>query len=176
VFRLEPAGSQYTETILHRFTGNDDGESPYGNLLFGANGALYGTTYAGTGSSYLGTVFKLTPKGSRYAEQILYAFKPGTDAGFGPSGGLIADKNGALYGTAYWGGPQKEGLIFKLTPSTSGYSERILWGFAFGRGGEHPDGGLIADAAGALYGTTESGGLSGADCPGSCGTIFKLIP
>jgi uncharacterized repeat protein (TIGR03803 family) len=175
VFRLEPAGSQYTETVIHRFTGNDDGESPTGSLIFDAGGALYGTTETGTGTTSLGTVFKLTPKGSGYFEVLPHVFQPKTD-GFGPTGGLIADKHGALYGTTYWGGARQGGIIFKLTPSASGYRERIVWNFAFGGRGGHPDGGLIADATGALYGTTPFGGHSLPECPGSCGTVFKLIP
>ncbi len=60
VFELKPSGKQYRENILYSFGSGSDGEYPYGGLLFGAHGVLYGTTYGG-GSSNDGTVFSLTP-------------------------------------------------------------------------------------------------------------------
>jgi len=111
---------------------------------------------------------------------ILYDFRGQTD-GQAPSGALIADSSGSLYGETESGGGVMScndtcGTVFKLTKhrSQSGpsYSESILYSFRGGSDGMYPTGGLIADAKGALYGVTNSGG---ALC-GGCGTVFKLTP
>jgi uncharacterized repeat protein (TIGR03803 family) len=63
VFKLAPPASPdgaWTETVLHNFTGGDDGADPVGGLVIGDNGVLYGTTSAG-GASQAGTVFALKP-------------------------------------------------------------------------------------------------------------------
>lgn len=57
VFELTSSG---TETILHTFGGNPDGEAPWGGLVFDKSGNLCGTTFSGGANGY-GTVFKLTP-------------------------------------------------------------------------------------------------------------------
>ncbi len=105
---------------------------------------------------------------------VVYAFRGGHD-GAGPGGALVMDASGAIYGITGGGGEDACyngcGTVFKLTPSGSGYTERILFRFHGGSNGESPDGGLIVDSAGALYGTT-LGGSSG--CPPSCGTVYKL--
>jgi len=107
---------------------------------------------------------------------VLYAFRGGHD-GAGPGGALVMDASGAIYGLAGGGGVTACyhgcGTVFKLTPSRSAYKERILYRFLGGSDGESPDGGLIMDAGGALYGTTV-GGSSG--CPPSCGTVYSLAP
>ena len=114
-------------------------------------------------------------------EQILYRFT-GPD-GANPRGVLIADASGALYGTTEFGGigcadSNGCGTVFKLTPGTSGYTERVIHSFS-GKDGAYPGAGLIADASGALYGTTEYGGaLTRRLCRSGfgCGVIFKLTP
>lgn len=181
VFRLSPSGRDYTETVLYAFRGGNDGAGPAASLITDSTGALYGTTSQGGGSSHClpvgcGTVFKLTPAGGGYAERVLYAFQGGSD-GARTSAQLIADKTGALYGTTQGGGVGGQfcpgihcGTVFKLTPSGSGYSETILYRFQGGEDGDQPYAGLIADAKGALYGTTYHGGGS------SKGTVFKLSP
>ena len=105
-------------------------------------------------------------------ETVLHSFTGGKN-GAQPSTALIADANGALYGTAS-GGDGNLGLVFRLTPPAQGktfWTETVLWRFKGGTDGGAPKGGLIADANGALYGTTTSaGGMFGA------GTVFKLTP
>jgi uncharacterized repeat protein (TIGR03803 family) len=183
VFKLTPTKSRYAETILYRFQGGSDGSQANGGLLLGAGGSLYGTTYAGGSQGCTigcGTAFVLTPSPSGYAESVLYTFRGGRD-GAQPAAGLIAGSNGALYGTTQGGGDSRCrgcGVVFKLTPASSKYSETILYRF---RGSRHHDGAspgsLIADSNGALYGTTSSGGVN--RCPNrgyGCGTVFKLTP
>jgi uncharacterized repeat protein (TIGR03803 family) len=106
--------------------------------------------------------------------QRLYAFKGGND-GIHPSGSLVLDEQGNLYGLTNAGGGNGCGgngcgTAFKI--SADGM-ETVLHAFAGGTDGANPLGGLIADQAGNFYGTTSSGG--GTACGGGgCGTVFKL--
>jgi hypothetical protein len=193
VYNLIPsttAGGAWTETVLYSFTGGSDGAQPLAGLIFGTDAALYGTTVENgnmscpfVGGSGCGTVFKLTPPttaGGAWTHIVLYTFQPTdflhTNYGDGefPFGGLVMDTSGALYGTTNQGGiggPRGRGTVYKLTPPTSAvaWTENILHAFN-DLDGTNPYGGLIMDASGALYGTTDSGGISGA------GTIFTLTP
>src|SRR5262249_47802454 len=111
-----------------------------------------------------------TTSGGNWTESVLYSFTfAGLDGAF-PDAGLIADASGALYGTTESGGAANLGTVFKLTPpTTSGgdWTESVLHSFT-ATDGANPVGGLIADASGALFGTTENGGDA------ASGTVFKL--
>ena len=100
--------------------------------------------------------------------------------GNSPFGGVIADGAGNLYGTAQKGGFPGFGIVFKLTPTSTGlWKEAILHTF---RGspsdGATPDSTLVLDSAGNLYGTTLQGGLKtkNPECSPGCGVVFKLTP
>ena len=171
VFRLSPDGSGgYTESVLYTFQGAADGGNPQaGALIIDANGALYGTTSLGGL-----TVFKLTPNGTgAYAESVLHQFPTGPTGPYPPAASLTMDATGNLYGTIYNGpGTSSVGSVFKLTADGSGgYAASILYSFQGGAGGAYPAAGLLLDANGSLYGTTESGG--GAS---DAGTVFVLTP
>jgi uncharacterized repeat protein (TIGR03803 family) len=178
VFELTPnVGGTWNEHVLHNFNGTD-GTAPLGELIFDSAGNLYGTANRGGDDGY-GTVFELTPQaGGAWTESVLYTFK-GQD-GMWPSGGLIFDASGNLYGTTTWGCGM--GCVFELTPNSNGYwTETILYGFGCcgGPTGGYPNGTtLIFDAAGNIYGTTEYGGKSGCN-PGGCyglGVVYELSP
>lgn len=180
-FKLTPTGNGYAQAILHFFHGPSDGLDPVGGLIADKKGALYGTTFGG-GAGY-GTVFKLTPSGTGYSETLLYQFQGGNDGEF-PMDGLIADKAGALYGTTANGGQPNCsvssfpgcGIVFKLTPSSSGYTESVIHRFQAGSDGAFPYAGVIVDATGSLYGTTLYGGAAACNGGTGCGTVFKLTP
>ena len=114
------------ETVLYSFKGKgaSDGAGPLAGLIADKEGALYGTTQnggTGNGDSGFGTVFKLTPptKGqTAWTETVLYRFLGGSDRAI-PFAGLIADKEGALYGTTQGLG-SVNGTVFKLTPPAKG--------------------------------------------------------
>jgi hypothetical protein len=184
-----PAHAQVTETVLHHFTGSPDGAQPNAPLLAGAFGVLYGTTTSGgsgtsfrcfAGLSGCGVVFSLTPPaspGHTWTETILHNFSGGRD-GAAPSSGLIADAAGVLYGTTFAGGSLGRGTAFKLAPPAkagAAWTETVIHSFRAGSDGFSPGGNLIADASGALYGTTPLGG-TGNNCNLGCGTVFKLTP
>jgi uncharacterized repeat protein (TIGR03803 family) len=153
-----------TFTVLSSFTGSS-GAYPYGGLMQDSAGNLYGTTYSG-GSSSAGAIFSVLYG----AEPVLHSFNG--PAGSIPKGGLIRDSNGILYGTTEEGGSSGFGTVFAL--SSTG-SLTTLYSFAGGTGdGEYPYGGLVLDAAGNLYGTTENGGSG--SCSAGCGTVWTLSP
>lgn len=194
-YEQSPAyGGGSAESVVYRFQGGNDGADPEAGLIADKDGALYGTTVVGGGSTACGsgggkptgcgTVFKLSPTragNSRYTERVLYRFQSGKRDGAYPTGELLADKDGALYGTTLSGGLSNStcsggqgcGTVFKLTPGKWGYEETILYRFRGGDDGFLPKSALIADNDGALYGTTANGG---GGCIFGCGTVFKLMP
>jgi uncharacterized repeat protein (TIGR03803 family) len=180
VFELSPvAGGTFTEKVIHTFQGGQDGSYPRADLTFDAAGNLYGTTLAGGGAACnnlelgCGTAFELTPgNGGAWTEAVLYRFQGGND-GANPISSLVFDHAGNLYGTTEAGGgsacPIGCGTVFELTPSSKGWTGRILYAFAGGTDGETPEGRLVL-GKGNLYGATNLGGAFG------WGTVFKLSP
>jgi uncharacterized repeat protein (TIGR03803 family) len=156
VFKLNAAGR---ETVLHYF-GSGDGVEPLAGLIQGANGDLYGTTMNG-GSAGFGTVFGLDPSGR---EILLYSFGGSPEDGAFPSGGLVEDRAGNLYGTTSLGGTSGDGVVFELGKNGV---ETVLYNFS-GPDGAGPQAGLILDNEGNLFGTTEVGGKY------SKGNVFEL--
>jgi len=176
VFRIDGAGKYST---IYSFAGGTDGVGPVASLIRDGSGNLYGTTPFGGSKANCeqsfagcGTVFKVAPDGS---ETVLWRFQGGAD-GAEPLSELVADSAGNFYGTTTQGGGYSDkfyqygcGTVFKLTPQGQ---ESILYAFKCGTDGAAPEGGLLMDHSGNLYGTTRSEG-----CANSfCGTVFKLTP
>jgi hypothetical protein len=205
VYQLQPPsqkGGSWTESVLYVFQGLSvgDGMTPAGGVILDTAGNLFGTTaYGGAGHCLLlggdvgcGTVYELTPptqKGDAWTETVIYSFQGGND-GFVPSGNLVFDAAGNLYGATYYGGGfgvcdqgiyANCGTIFKLgPPKTKGgaWTEKVLYSFKSGTDGANPNGSLAFDSKGAIYGTTFFGGNQGCaqDAGVGCGTVFKLSP
>lgn len=182
VFKLSPPsvlGGAWTETLLYSFKGGaEDGKAPHGGLTFDKSGHLYGATQSG-GPSNTGTVFELTPpitQGGAWAEKVLFFFASDGSQGKWPSGTLIFDGMGNLYGTTEGGGALRGcvacGTVFQLKPpATQGaaWTESLLYTFgSVTNDGLQPGPGLVL-RAGALYGTTQVGG------PTQDGTVFELV-
>jgi uncharacterized repeat protein (TIGR03803 family) len=182
VFNMPPLNPSAFATLysftplLPDWTG--DGNQPSSGLIADASGALYGTTANG-GQSGGGAIFKLTPPSvprGAWTETLPYSFTGGND-GQAPMGNLLHrfGASGALFGTAFIGGQYGVGTVFQLTPPSApgaGWHEIPIYSFTGGSDGMFPQGGLIADASGALYGTTVNGG----DPVANAGVIFKLTP
>jgi uncharacterized repeat protein (TIGR03803 family) len=170
-YELSPtSGGSWKFRVIHTFQGTSagGGANPVGDLVRDKAGNLYGTTTSGgTGS---GTVYKLTPSGSSWSEELLHAFS-GLD-GAGPEDGLALDSAGNLYGTTTDGGTLcvNCGTVFKLTLQGSGWSFSSLYNFTAGNDGAQPIGGVIVDSMGSLYGTTSTLGYWGN------GTVFEISP
>jgi len=183
VFRLShPADrispNSWNKVVLYRFAFGSstlkaqDGANSDGDLVFDPEGNVYGTTTAGgnCGGIGCGTVYELTPSLGGWRESVLHAFGTGGN-GIIPNGGVVLDNDGNLYGAAGAGGQYSEGTVFQLTPNGGGWNIRVLYAFQGQYDGESPQAGLIIDASGNLYGTTEwgRGGVGG-------GTVFELSP
>jgi uncharacterized repeat protein (TIGR03803 family) len=181
VFELSPiSGGGFTFNTIFTLT---DGRSPLSSLVFDAAGNLYGSTaLGGTGlcdrGQGCGLIFELSPVSGSWVETVLYNFTGGSD-GAAPSGNLVFDSAGNLYGTTGSGGylpcgtGQGCGTVFKLSPASGGWTESVVYAFRDGIDGGFPLGGVIADAAGNLYGTASKGGaLNIEDC--GCGVVFSL--
>ena len=174
VFRVSAKGK---ENVLYAFSGGGDGANPQSSLVIDKAGNLFGTAAYGGNTSACnqgnspgcGTVFEVAADGT---EKTLYTFNGGSD-GWAPIANLIENKSGSLYGTTEAGGSTTAcngvgcGIIFRIAPDGK---ESILYSFTGGDDGAHPAAGVIADAKGNLYGTTESGGVDNE------GTVFKLTP
>jgi uncharacterized repeat protein (TIGR03803 family) len=165
VFKLELTGK---ETVLHSFAGGSaDGSEPAVGLVRDFAGNLYGTAQFG-GVFGMGVVFKLDSIGK---ETVLHSFAGGPTDGSSPIGSLVRDLAGNLYGTTQFGGGGGfgvfgNGVVFKLDPAG-----KITLLHSFGAGGQ-TEGAYPADLhsfAGALYGTTGSGGHG-------FGVVFRLGP
>lgn len=188
------ASAKWKENVLYSFQGGNDGATPAGGVVFDKAGNLYGATRNGGWSCPppgCGTIFQLTPptKGNAWTEKILFGFSGNNGAQ--PSGGLIIDGNGNLYGvTAYGGsgtclllgGDVGCGVVYELSPPTQKggqWTYSILYNFQGGSDGQFPTGDLVFDSKRNLYGATIYGGGYGT-CNAPyylyCGTVFKLIP
>ena len=152
---------------IYTFRGAPDGAGPANWFSIDANDNIYGTTVHG-GPVNGGTVFMLqNVGGAQWRETQLYAFQGGSDGG-GPSGGVIFDSAGNLYGTTEFGG-LGEGTVFKLTHNSDGtWTESVLYSF-HGTDAANPAGPLVFDAAGNLWGVAGGGEFDH-------GAIFKLTP
>src|SRR5712671_5888622 len=125
-------------------------------------------------------------RASAQQEKVLHSFNVSGQGGSYPNAGLISDAAGNLYGTTVYGGtgacgsaaPTGCGTVFELKRNSGGgWTEKVLHSFAGGSDGDLPQGGVIVDAAGNLYGTTA--GVAGycTHTPYTdCGTVFKLKP
>jgi uncharacterized repeat protein (TIGR03803 family) len=179
IFKIDRHGAEH---VLYDFEGNfgsgkTDGRSPQSALVADAAGNLYGTTtYGGSYDEDDGTIFELSKAG---VEKVLYAFQGRSD-GAHPYSGVIRDGAGNLYGVAYsgglsgCGGAGGCGTVFELSPSGS---LTTLYSFTGKKDGGNPLGGMVMDAAGNLYGTTQAYGNVNCNKKGGnpgCGTVFKL--
>ena len=162
VYQLTTSG---VETPIYEFTGSPDGATPNAGVIFDAAGNLYGVT-AGGGTANQGTVFKLTPNGGGWSEQVIYNFGGGSD-GNAPVGGVAFDAFGNLYGSTVSGGSGGGGTVFQLTPNGSGWDYHLLYSFS-GAANCGPKAEVSLDAAGNVYGTTYCDGAF------SDGSVFKL--
>ena len=179
VYKLTQKGSGWILSPLYAFTGGSDGATPYGRVIVGPNGTLYGTTYYGGNYNFpfgSGVVFNLRPPAhnpgkvfSPWTETVLHQFtSPQQDDGANPQGPLAFDPTGVIYGTTFAGGIECYdagycGTVYQLTPNGSGWTEKVLHEFN-GSDGAFPQSGVILDPSGNLYGTTWDGQ----------GTVFEL--
>ncbi len=149
-----------TYQTLHSFQGGSDGANPYAGVTLDSSGNIYGTTYFG-GAANAGTVYKISAAGQ---ETVLYTFTGAAD-GANPYASVTLDSADNVYGTTVYGGTDKAGVVFMISPAGQ---ETILHGFTGKGDGANPYGWLIFDPSGNLYGTTYGGGKN------ARGAIYEL--
>jgi uncharacterized repeat protein (TIGR03803 family) len=200
VFELARS-SGWKQGVVHAF-GGTDGEYPYTRLAIDSHGNIFGTTPqggSGCGTLGCGVVYEISGTGSSRTTKVIHAFTNGSDGG-APEGGLIADSKGNLYGTTSGGGSKGFGVAYKLSRSGASWKEKVLFNFSlatvaespsgelvfdahgnlFGvaaggssTGGWSPNGGLLVNDSGQVFGTTLKAHVNGAGC---CGAVYELLP
>jgi autotransporter passenger strand-loop-strand repeat protein/uncharacterized repeat protein (TIGR03803 family) len=154
VFEIAKTAIGYAApTTLVSFNGGD-GANPGISLITDANGDLFGAAFNG-GAHGDGTVFEIPKTASGYASTptTLVSFNGGD--GSGPTGSLITDANGDLFGATFNGGAGGAGTVFEIAKTTADYASTPTTLASFnGTDGRAPNGSLIADANGDLFGTT----------------------
>jgi uncharacterized repeat protein (TIGR03803 family) len=183
VFELTPQSGSWKETFVHRFINAKNGTSPQAGAIFGSDGSLYGTTSYGGNTvcpAGCGVAYKLAPiANGGWRPSVLHAFDAvDGDTSVAP---VVFDKAGNLYGSEDEGGHSGCfggcGTIFELRRNGHGsLSFAVIHTFRVSDGGG-PEGEMVVDSAGNLYGTTVVGGNIAA-CPQQrgCGVVFKLAP
>lgn len=152
--------------IIHDFNFYVDAGGPRSGLTMEQAGNFYGTAVAP------GIIYELTPSNGGWTYGIIYSFTGGND-GYWPTGTLTIGPDGSLYGTTEFGGGTGCsvhvgcGIVFRLQRSPKGdWAETMIYRFTGGADGSFPNGGLILDEAGNLYGTTQDGN----------GVVYELTP
>jgi len=142
--------------VLHAFGGGNDGAGVWDSVTIDASGNVYGTT-SGRGVYGGGTVFRLTPGSTgHWSETILHNFGWQND-GAGPLGGVLIGPSGVLYGTTETGGgPRTGGIVYSLSPGSTGWRETVLHRFRFGDRAGSSWGNVVMDQSGNLYGSGSS--------------------
>ena len=157
IFQLTPAGSSWTETILHDFQDADDGAVPYGGLIADKSGNFYGSaTEGGTGGG--GTIFELTQASGDWTFTVLYS-----NPGWGISGSyrnLTLDASGNLYGTTHCDGADSAGTVYKLSQESGSWTYTSLYVFTGGTDGQYSYSNPVVEGD-RVFGTTRFGGANG---------------
>jgi uncharacterized repeat protein (TIGR03803 family) len=170
VFKIDADGN---ESIVLDFDAFVTGGFPGSALIQDADGNFYGTADIGPGGA--GVVYRLSPDGT---QTLLHVFQGSTGRNARvPSGSLLRDASGNLFGTTLFGGAGRCqfgcGSVYRLDPAGTLH---VLYTFSGGADGSKPFGPLVQDDAGNLYGVAQSGGnLACQTIPrGGCGTVFRL--
>jgi len=177
VIQLAPLQGGWAVTLLHSFRAGNGGTNPVSGPIVGNSGDLFGLTNDGGQAGDFGHVYELkapATRGGTWTARVLYAFQSVGD-GLWPIGRLVFDREGNLYGATLDGGASNSGNIFELTRQGDSWSKTELYAFCGQSNctdGALPNGSLIFDGKGNLYGTTENGGNY---CT-VCGVVFELTP
>jgi uncharacterized repeat protein (TIGR03803 family) len=169
-YKLTNTNGTWTQSVIHAFTGGNDGAGPGAGLTIADDGDVYGMAPTG-GAQGQGTIFRLHQKhNGSWALTVIHTFTGGAD-GIGGSAGRLVFRGRYLYGAATAGGVNSEGAIYELTPARTGeWGFKTLYAFKGQPDGGFPYGGLTFDALGNIYGTTYYAGANGLGC------VYELSP
>ena len=169
VYKLTKSNGTWNQTVIHAFTGGDDGSGPGARVTLDRSGNVYGMTPTG-GTYGVGTIYKLHPHAGSYEFQVIHTFTGGDDGATGSAGRMLL-QHGRLYGAATVGGLYGSGVVFELTPTAVGeWNFRGLYSFHGQPDGSFPYGALLRAGSGKIYGTTYYGGENGIGC------VYELSP
>lgn len=162
IFSLTPSPKGWTERVLYRFRGGNDGAYPRAPLVPWPDGYFYSTTTTGGGAQEgVGTAFRIQP--GTWKEEVVFSFSSYAN-GWYPQGKIAFDSSGNLYGLTPNGG--ESGVAFKLIPNPKGqWTEQVLYSNV-----GLPYAGVVIDSRGNLYGGSDANGLYNE------GSIFELSP
>lgn len=165
IFKMTPGANGWTYAVLHSFCKEincTDGSTPTAGLsyqgqtsgaLWNGSSPLFGVAFLG-GSNNNGVVYELTTNGTSWTYKVIHTFKSS-----GQPQPVLTDTGGNLFGATAVGGAYGGGLLYKLAAGT--WKETTLHNFCefdSCSDGTGPQGKLIIDAAGDLFGVTPEGG------------------
>ena len=170
IFQLRHRGSGWILQPLYSFQGGSDGAYPEAPVVRNEDGSFYSTSSSG-GPYGLGTVFRLQPPPSAcktalcpWTKTQVYGFMGVDGYGNAPIGALILS-SGEIYGVSVGGGsPPYDGTVYDLMPNGDGWTHSVLYSSL-----ESPEGGVILDHSGNLYGTCAVGGAN------NHGFVYQLV-
>ena len=168
VFQVTPCGAEQT---LHLINCPSEGDGFFAGLIMDPLGNLYGAA-AHDGPKGGGTVFEVSPAYPYWNFSTIYAFT-GASGSWGPTQALVMDQTGNLYGASLWNGNggcnfNECGFVFKLSPSSGGWTITHLYDFTGGNDGTAPLG-VKLDAHGNLWGVAQGGAYG-------YGVVFEITP
>lgn len=167
VFKLTNTGGVWTESVIHAFTGGNDGSGPGSPVAFDPRGNLYGTTPTG-GANGIGVVYQLRPTATGWKFHLIHTFTGGDDGGGGSAGRLLIDPRGDIFGVCTVGGVNGFGTVYEISPTQGQWQFTTLYAFKDSPDGALPYGSVVFDRGGNLYGTTYYAGAN------DLGTVYKL--
>lgn len=167
-YKLTNSGGHWAQTVIHSFTGGDDGSGPGSPVVLDKAGDVYGTTPT-AGANGLGVVYQLHNANGQWALRVIHTFTGGADGEGGSAGRVAFDAAGNLYGVTTVGGAHGAGVVYKLTPTQTGeWKQKTLYAFNDEPDAGFPYGGVVVDKKGNLYGTTYYAGAH------DVGTVYRL--
>jgi uncharacterized repeat protein (TIGR03803 family) len=177
VYQLSPpakGSTTWKKTVLYDFQPwGITGYTPSSELTIDSAGNLYGVTWAGgDGRCHCGVLYELVPPkttGAPWTHFVLHAFTNTSNDGRLPNAAAVLSSN-KIYGVTQQGGLYDSGIVYQFVPGKSGGTYSVLYSFGANNDASWPNGSVLLDAAGSLYGVTSLGGAFNA------GAVYKLSP
>lgn len=170
VFRMTHKKSNWSVAPLYNMN-STDGQPEWGVTLY--KGSIYtNASYVPVFGGACGSALQINHSQSGWQSVNMHTYVEKEDGC--PTGNLVVDNSGNVYGVTQGGGANGWGSILELSYSNSTWNETVLYSFEGSGSGGTPYSGLVFDKSGNLYGAATRGGSSG--CDNGCGTIFELSP
>jgi uncharacterized repeat protein (TIGR03803 family) len=177
VYQLSPpvkGSTTWTKKVLYNFQPwGITGYTPSSELAIDSKGDLYGVTWTGgEGRCHCGVLYELVPPatvGGAWTHLVLHAFTNTNNDGRLPNAPVVLSSS-TIYGVTQQGGLHDSGIVYQFVPGKSGGTYSVLYSFGANNDASWPNGPVLLDSTGSLYGVTSLGGAFNA------GAVFKLSP